>query len=248
MQSLGAEWQEDPLWTRSSRFGQAELPARAEPEPVAAETELPAWLAVTAPAEPRPPRPLAPSAAPEDDVADPPPGPALRQAALRGKLLHQLFERLPAVAEERRREVALRWLERSAGVADAAFRQALVEDSCRIISDPRFADLFGAEAFAEAPIAAVVEGGQVVSGTVDRLLVTPGRILVADFKTGRAVPPAAEDIPVPHLRQMAAYRAALRVIFPDVPVEAALLYTTGPRLHLLPDALLDRYAPAMLAA
>jgi hypothetical protein len=47
---------------------------------------------------------------------------------------------------------------------------------------------------------------------------------------------------------MAAYRAALRVIFPDVPVEAVLLYTSGPTLHLLADDLLDRYAPAPLAA
>jgi ATP-dependent helicase/nuclease subunit A len=42
---------------------------------------------------------------------------------------------------------------------------------------------------------------------------------------------------------MAAYRAALRIIFPDRPVEAALLYTAAPVLHALPDALLDQYAP-----
>ena len=42
---------------------------------------------------------------------------------------------------------------------------------------------------------------------------------------------------------MAAYRAALRVIFPDRPVEAALLYTAAPVLHALDDALLDAHAP-----
>jgi ATP-dependent helicase/nuclease subunit A len=46
------------------------------------------------------------------------------------------------------------------------------------------------------------------------------------------------------LRQMAAYRAALRVIFPDRPVAAALVYTATPILIPLTDTLLDRYAPA----
>ena len=78
-----------------------------------------------------------------------------------------------------------------------------------------------------------------VAGTVDRLLVEPDRILVADFKTGRRAPADADEIPAAHLRQMAAYRAALRVIFPGRPIEAALLYTAAPVLHALPDALLD---------
>ena len=42
---------------------------------------------------------------------------------------------------------------------------------------------------------------------------------------------------------MAAYRAALQVIFPDRRVEAALLYTAMPVLHLLPDALLAAHLP-----
>ncbi len=113
-----------------------------------------------------------------------------------------------------------------------------------MIADPRFAALFAPDALAEAPIAAVVAGGTVVSGTVDRLLVAEDRILVADFKTGRSPPASLGSIPLAHLRQMAAYRAALRVIFPDRPVEAALLYTAAPVLHALPDALLDQYAPA----
>ena len=70
------------------------------------------------------------------------------------------------------------------------------------------------------------------------------RVLVADFKTGRSVPESLAEVPVSHLRQMAAYRAALRVIFPDRPVETALLYTSAPVLHALSDALLDAHAPA----
>ena len=79
-----------------------------------------------------------------------------------------------------------------------------------------------------------------------RLLVAEDRIVVADFKTGRRAPMRPADIPPAHLRQMAAYREALRVIFPGREVDAALLYTAAPRLHWLPDELLDASRPAAL--
>ncbi|HET9640205.1 MAG TPA: double-strand break repair helicase AddA [Allosphingosinicella sp.] len=242
---LGAEWQDDPHWGRARRFGDPEFFTKAAPRGAIAEGPLPDWVRRAAPVEARPPRPLAPSALGEDDVADPPPSPAMRVAAQRGRLLHLLFERLPDVPLEERAERAERWLERSAGIEDSELRRGLVEDACRLIADPAHAELFGPGALAEAPIAAVVEGGIVVSGSVDRLLVGPDRILVADFKTGRRAPSAVEEIPVPHLRQMSAYVEALKIIFPGRPIAAKLLYTAAPILFDLPDALLERYRPVL---
>jgi ATP-dependent helicase/nuclease subunit A len=138
-----------------------------------------------------------------------------------------------------------RWLERSAGIDDPELRRGLVQDACRLIADPAHSELFGPGALAEAPIAAVVEGGVVVSGSVDRLLVRPDRILVADFKTGRRAPATIDDIPVPHLRQMSAYVEALKVIFPGRPIASKLLYTSAPILFDLPADLLDRYRPVL---
>ncbi len=240
---LGCDWNDAPHWVRAMRFGPAEIRARVAPQAAKMRSALPDWLHRPAPAEERPPRPLAPSAVAEDDIPYPPPGPAQREAALRGKLLHQLFERLPGVLPDRREALADRWLERSAGIADTGFRKALVKDACAIIADPALAGLFGPDALAEAPIAAAIQDGIVVSGTVDRLLVTDDRILVADFKTGRKVPADIGEIPAAHIRQMAAYAAALRVIFPERAVEAALVYTSGPVLHALPRDLLAAHLP-----
>jgi ATP-dependent helicase/nuclease subunit A len=220
------------------------LAARADAAPDAVAA-LPDWASRPAPQEARPPRPLAPSSLGEDVVADPPPSPKLRLATERGRLLHALFERLPSVAPDERASVAERWLAGAGGVEDASMRAELVADAMAVTQDPRFADLFGREALAEAPIAAVVEG-LVVSGTVDRLVVTPDRVRVVDFKTGRRAPRSADDIPAYHLRQMAAYAAALRVIFPGRSVEAALLYTAGPVLHVLDDALLAQHKPGFV--
>jgi ATP-dependent helicase/nuclease subunit A len=243
LEGLGCDWSGDEL-----RFGTAESEVAAERRRIAAPTIVPDWLARPAPVEPRPPRPLAPSLAIEDDQPDPPPGPAMRAAAERGRLLHSLFERLPEVAEADRAAVADRWLERSAGLADPALRAGLVADACRVIADPRFAGIFGPGAFAEAPIAAAIPGGHVVAGTVDRLLVADGRIQVVDFKTGRAVPAGPDEIPLSHVRQMAAYAAALKTIFPGHEIEAALLYTAEPRLIALPAEMLARHGPSAAAA
>lgn len=218
----------------------ASVAARVEAAPAPA---LPAWLHAPAPQESRPPRPLAPSSLGDDQVADPPPGPALRAAAERGRLLHALFERLPGVAPEARRQAADRWLAGAGGLADPDERGALIDAALVVTEDPRFAELFGPEALGEAPIAAVVADGVVVSGTVDRLVVLPDRVRVVDFKTGRRAPASLEAIPRYHLRQMAAYVAALRVIFPGRTVEAALLYSAGPLLYALPDALLSAHKP-----
>jgi ATP-dependent helicase/nuclease subunit A len=243
---LGSEWRDDPHWGRSRSFGDAELFVKsAAARRTAPDLGLPDWIRTPAPAEARPPRPLAPSAPREDDLADPPPSPAMREAASRGRLLHPLFERLPEVPAAERSERADSWLKRSAGVEDPAVRARLVADACRIIGDPRHLELFGPAALAEPPIAAVVEGGIVVSGTVDRLLVEEGRVVVADFKTGRRAPASLDEVPVAHLRQMAAYSEALAVIFPGRRIEAKLLYTATPIVFDIPAERLEPYRPAL---
>ena len=213
------------------------------PVEIAANAQLPAWAHEPAPQEARPPRPLSPSALGDDAVSDPPPTPALRVAAERGRLIHALFERLPAVAATDRAMAADRWLAKAGGVDDAAARSEIVQSVVAVLDDPRFAELFSADTLAEAPIAATLANGMVVSGTVDRLLIEAGRIRVVDFKTGRRAPRGLDDVPEYHLKQMAAYAEALSVIFPGRSVEAALLYTAGPRLIVLNDETLAANKP-----
>lgn len=203
---------------------------------------LPDWARTDAPRPPRPTRPLAPSSLGDDSVADAPPTPAMRAAAERGRLMHALFERLPPLAPAQRRAAAMRWL--AARTDDAA---AVVEPVMAVLDDPALAELFGPDALAEAPISATLPDGRVIAGTVDRLLLDKARVRVIDYKTGRHVPPDADAVPDYHLAQMAAYRAALAVIFPGRAIEVALLYTAGPQLIELPDALLAAAKPRFAA-
>ncbi|WP_411269189.1 double-strand break repair helicase AddA [Sphingobium sp. SCG-1] len=246
MASLGSEWEADPLWNARRVWRGKEQLAPAKPDKREAKafaaTAEPVWLRKPAPIEARPPRPLAPSAPVEDDTPNPPPTATQRKAAERGKWLHALFERLPAVPSLDRRAAADRWLESIARVEAPSERSAIIDHALAVIEGSQFVGLFTPDALAEAPIAAVV-GETVISGTVDRLCIGDALVQVVDFKTGSAVPASADEVPVPHLRQMAAYVAALAAIFPGRRIEAGLLYTAAPVLILLPDALLAPYKP-----
>jgi ATP-dependent helicase/nuclease subunit A len=237
-------WGEGQLWLGPSGLEAATTqPSRAE-EGADAQEPLPAWLRAPAPQEARPPRPLAPSASVEDDVPSPPPDAAMRQAAERGHLLHALFERLPDVVPAERRDAADRWLSGAGGLADAGERASLIAHVEAVLNDPAHAALFGPQALAEAPIAAVVEG-QVIAGTVDRLFVTDDLVHVVDFKTGQRIPRDAQDVPPAHVRQMAAYAAALEAIFPGRAVRASLLYSARPLLIDLSPTLLAAHKPRL---
>ena len=235
LMALGARLEEDETWGTALRYRGDVTAAVPRPRPPRLAIEpaaTPDWARRPAPAESRPPRPLAPSALAEDREPAPAPTPEQRAAARRGTIIHQLFERLPGVDHENRRAAALTWLERSAGLSDAAERATLADLVCSILADSRFADLFGPGSLAEAPIAATLPDGRVVAGTVDRLLVEEERISVIDFKTGRA-PGGDQQIPASHRAQMAAYAEALSVIFPGRTIRSALLYTGTPQLFEL---------------
>lgn len=235
------EWIADPLWEGRRQLG-ALAPAHsvgATPEVAAPREVLPAVLLQPIGPEPRPPRPLAPSAMGEDDAPDPPirPGPGALLAARRGTLVHKLIERLPELLRERRHDAALNWLARAGGEFLPEDHAAMAQAALAVLDHPDWQDVFGPDSLAEVPLAAVVEG-RVVTGTIDRLIVRPGVVRIVDFKTARRPPARIEEIPTAYLRQMAAYVAALKVIHPGRRVEAALLYTHTPQLFALPEALL----------
>jgi len=228
LQALGAEQADDERWgtvlTYRGNVSSAASAPKASKAPVP-QPAVPQWAKTAAPPEARPPRPLAPSALAEDREAAPPPSPELKAAAERGTIVHALLERLPAVGADQRERAALSWLETEARLADAPEREAIARTVCDLISDSRFSALFGPGSLAEAPIAATLPDGRVIAGTMDRLLIEAKRILVVDYKTGRA-PATAADIPKSHRLQMEAYRQALSVIFPGREIESALLYTS----------------------
>ncbi len=237
---MAGEPVEDPIWGSRREWGE-----RAEPVVAAvnvAELDLPmalpGWATTAVGLEPRPPRPLAPSSAGEARPPDPPlPPEVAREAARRGVLIHSLLERLPDVVEDEREQRARAWLVRRASDLDEEAREEILRSALGVLGDAGFADIFAPAALPEVRLAATVDG-RVIAGTADRLLVTPGEVIVVDFTTARRPPGRIEEVPRSTLSQMASYAAALRAIYPGRNVRAALLYTHTPRLIAIPADLL----------
>jgi ATP-dependent helicase/nuclease subunit A len=236
---------EDAIWGTRCENGQppAPLPAEVRAVELPLREPLPRWLERAPPAEPRPPRPLAPSSLGEDDAPDPPfPPGAGRDALRRGTLVHKLLERLPQVAADLREEAGWQWLARNAADLPEDAREAMLASAMAVLGNAEWAEIFGPASLAEVPVAAVV-GGQVVAGTIDRLVVEPDRVRLVDYKTARRPPESLEQVPRGVLRQMGAYAAALEVAFPGKRVEVALLYTAVPRLIAVPADVLAAHKP-----
>jgi ATP-dependent helicase/nuclease subunit A len=208
-------------------------------------TQLPAWLRTAL------------SSQPMDDLVRPSDaggvvaqkarsGESVEQRApalQRGTLVHRLLQSLPEIAAERRRDAALKYLARNADGWSDGDREALATRVLALIEDPRFAPVFGDGSRAEIAIAGRLprtgRAPALVSGQIDRLVVTPDEVLIVDFKTNHAPPVLATDAPSGYLRQLALYRAVLGKLYPQRPVRAALLWTETPELMEISTPALD---------
>ncbi len=152
------------------------------------------------------------------------------EAKAYGSLVHLLLEHLAAL-DPSEHTAAAEQLTRSADPIRAT--QAVAEAQA-VLSNAALAPVFAPDALAEVAVTAAL-GAQRLYGIIDRLIVTPDRILAVDFKTNRTVPDTADACPEGLLRQMGAYAHALGAIYPDRKIETAILWTRTGTLMMLPD-------------
>lgn len=231
----------------SGHGGETPPPSTAASPRVA--LKLPEWAVRPAPAEPAPIHPLAPSRLGIDDgqIFSPRRGGAQDGHFKRGRLIHQLLQYLPDLTPAHRDAAARRFLSQPGFALSGPAIEDIVADALKVLNNSEFAAVFGPGSRAEAPVAGLVPAlgvGVAISGQIDRLLISEREILIVDFKTHRPPPATTEAVPVIHMRQMAAYRAALRQIYPDHLVRCALIWTDIPLLMPLDAALLDAAVPS----
>jgi len=215
-------------------------------EPIA-DTEAPAWLHDLVAPEPVRAVAVSPSDADETHAR----GGSLEreQALLRGRLMHRLIQSLPDLPQAMRPAAAAEYLLRNGSALEEAERARIAEQALAILTDTRFAALFGPGSRAEVPLVGTLNGGArplIVNGQIDRLVVTPDEVLIADYKTNR--PPAAmlDAVPRAYQRQLALYRALLQRIYPGRRIRAALIWTETPNLMEIPAHILDAALATLL--
>jgi ATP-dependent helicase/nuclease subunit A len=223
---------------RSDKSQTESVAISAAPEALA--PPLPAWLRTRAAASMPTDILLRPSDPDEEPSRRPRTGetPEERRRALaRGTLVHRLLQSLPNVAAERRRDAAEKFLARNARDKDGwnvVERDTLATQVIALIDDPRFKALFAPASRAEVSIAGRLprldRPPALVSGQIDRLVVTPAEILIVDYKTNHAPPKTAGAAPRDYVRQLALYRQVLANLYPGRAVRCFLLWTEHPEM------------------
>ena len=239
---VGAEGWSGQAWALSCLQTSAVSTTGPPPERDQTET-LPDHFLQPASPEQKLSHPIAPSRL--FGIEPPVRGPLTEHGAstfMRGRLIHRLLETLPELSPEKRPDAASRYLARSVHGLSAKEQKVIVAEVLAVLEEPAAAPLFGPGSRAEVPLAAVL-GETVVSGQVDRLLVTEDQVLVADYKSGCPASAVDSKIPLAYLVQMAGYYAVLQAIFPGREIRAALLFTDGPELIWLQNSLLKLHAP-----
>jgi ATP-dependent helicase/nuclease subunit A len=147
----------------------------------------------------------------------------LDQAKRHGTALHLLLERLP-VADP------ADWPALATGlIGDPALAATLLAEARAVLLSPDLAPLFRPGTLAEVAVSGPWNGLRLM-GTIDRLIVDPGRVLIVDYKSNAVVPDGPETVPEGILRQLGAYAHLVGQIYPDRRVETAVLWTRTPAL------------------
>jgi ATP-dependent helicase/nuclease subunit A len=239
---------------RYSRLADTAASPGGAPTPTTtAPATLPSWLRTSASPEPRPDYLVRPSDPAEDDghrVRASESVQARARALLRGTLVHRLLQSLPDIAGDRRRAAALKYLARNAGGWTDGEREALTTRVLALIEDARFAPIFAPGSRAEVSIAGRLDRPgrppALISGQIDRLVVTPSEVLIVDYKTNHTPPTLPAEAPSAYVRQLALYRAVLAKLYPGLPVRAALLWTETPELMEISAPALDAQLAAII--
>jgi ATP-dependent helicase/nuclease subunit A len=213
---------------------------------------LPDWALTPAKPE-RARRRLAPSrlalsrdGLPQEGAGEQPPlGPrALSEGGryARGLLVHALLQHLPGVPPEAQERAARAFIAARGANLDQKLKDEIVAETLAIVREPSFAPLFQPGSLAEVPVVAKIGAGETgyeLEGQIDRLAVLEDELLILDYKTNRPPPLILEDVAQAYINQLAAYRLALKRLFPVRALRAALLWTDGPRLMEIPSTSLD---------
>ncbi|MDI2090970.1 double-strand break repair helicase AddA [Commensalibacter oyaizuii] len=160
----------------------------------------------------------------------------------RGKLVHQLLQYLPDCPHEKRYSIALRWLQQLQNNYSTAEIERLVQQVLRTMEHPDLQLLFDSKSLVEQPIVGQIHD-VVITGQVDRMRILDNQIIFCDFKSGRRIPKSVEEVPITYLKQMAAYWALLRSLYPKHQIKPLIIWTDITKIMFLPEHLMIQYCP-----
>ena len=208
----------------------------------ASAVALPDWALTRAPAVMAADAPLSPSRLGGAKALAGEAGLDEEEAKRRGTWLHLLLEHLPLWPKAEWPGIAKALLTTGEDSALSGEIDTVLAEARAVLSSDQMAPLLVPGTLAEVELTASVPalGNRILHGTIDRLVITPDRLLAVDYKSNAVVPASPTEVPEGILRQMGAYAAMLGQIYPDRRIDTAILWTrTGQLMPLDPDIVRD---------
>lgn len=210
---------------------QTQEPDKAEgiKEQSESSTAIPEWAFTEAIEESALSRPLMPSkpSIEEEDIYASPLVTEDERKFRRGIITHKLLQFLPDFELDDRRNAATAFVHKNAIDIENSMRESIVEEVLAVLNHPEFSAFFAKGSVAEVSVSGVI-ADQVISGQIDRLVISEKEIWIVDYKTNRPPPKKPEDVLPVYRKQLFSYRDLIQKIYPDHTIHCGLLWTDGP--------------------
>lgn len=147
----------------------------------------------------------------------------------RGILIHKLLQMLPQYSSFEKQSALIKtYLLKQTDLSDA-FKQSVEKEVLSVLSSKDFAFVFEGNSRAEVPVMGMVDG-KVISGQIDRLIVSDKAVVIVDFKTNRPAAGSIDDVSAAYKAQLDIYAKLIGQIYPTLPIEKYILWTNTLKL------------------
>lgn len=229
IKSIGKENDDGFVYTE----GKSQDQELAEEKEAVLKTNLPKfdWLYKDAEAEGNLSKPYRPSidSAQDEEIALSPIENRDDYRYKRGTLIHKILQFIGEIALQNRKDKIQEFLHKNATDLSEKQRQSIVNEVLKLLSDEKFARLFGKNSKAEVAIMGEVNG-KIISAQIDRLVVDENKVIIVDYKTNRPAADNLENVPEAYLKQLKSYADLIKEIYPDKEIEAYILWTNIAKL------------------
>ncbi|MBO7556600.1 MAG: double-strand break repair helicase AddA, partial [Alphaproteobacteria bacterium] len=197
-------------------------------EQTTANYNVPDFMFVPAAKEKPLSKPLTPSKLEETEPAPISPLSAVDNSVFykRGTIIHKLLQFIPDIPQEQRTESIVKFIKSKVPEFSEQEQQKIHQEITALIENKEFGIVFSTNSQAEVPIMGEVDG-KIISGQIDRLIISDEKVIIVDYKTNRQVPQTVNDVPPAYISQLAAYKSLLKKIYPQKDIETFLLWTNS---------------------
>jgi ATP-dependent helicase/nuclease subunit A len=133
----------------------------------------------------------------------------------RGRLMHRLLEFLPLLPEGEQKQAGLDWLTKMLPTEKPDYLNDMLSGVMQVFAD--YPEFF--EENSKAEVAYITENS--FEGRIDRLVINKDKVIIIDYKTDQKIP---TNMPIKYKMQLQKYVKAMRKIFPQKQIQAAILW------------------------